>query len=79
VRDSGIGMDEDTRQRVFDPFFTTKAVGAGTGLGLSIVFGLVEAAGGTIAVESAPGKGATFRMFLPLATRAARTERDDET
>ena len=65
VRDSGIGMDADTRQRVFEPFFTTKPPGQGSGLGLSIVNGIVRQAGGTVTVESAPNQGATFRVLLP--------------
>src|SRR5262245_36958051 len=65
VRDSGIGMDADTRQRVFEPFFTTKAPGQGSGLGLSIVNGIVRQAGGAVTVESAPDQGATFRVLIP--------------
>jgi len=65
VRDSGTGMDAETRQRVFEPFFTTKAQGLGSGLGLSIVNGIVRQCGGGVLLDSAPGQGATFRVFLP--------------
>ncbi len=65
VRDTGAGMDEATLARVFEPFFTTKANGKGTGLGLSVVYGIVEGCGGHIGVDSAPGQGTTFTVFLP--------------
>ena len=65
--DTGLGMDEETRARIFEPFFTTKEPGKGTGLGLSIVYSVIEAAGGAIAVDAAPGKGTTFEILLPNA------------
>lgn len=65
VSDSGFGIPEDALPRLFEPFFTTKGAGQGTGLGLSVVHGIVKQAGGTIAVETSPGRGSTFRVFLP--------------
>jgi len=77
ISDTGHGIPEDVKSRIFEPFFTTKRRDKGTGMGLSVVHGIIKSHGGAVTVQSQPGKGSTFEVFLPKIDNRVTTEIDD--
>ncbi len=77
IADTGCGIPEESLHKIFDPFYTTKSVGKGTGLGLSVSHGTITAHGGTIEVDSKPGEGTEFRIYLPINKRDNKEQRSD--
>ena len=79
VSDNGEGIAPEVQKQIFEPFFTTKEAGKGTGLGLSTVYGIVESAGGTITLDSKPGRGTCFRTYFPIAPGQTAVQSESET
>ncbi|WP_306249761.1 nitrogen regulation protein NR(II) [Parvularcula sp. IMCC14364] len=78
ITDNGEGMEDNIRAQIFDPFFTTKDKGEGTGLGLPVVQGIVTGWGGIVTVDTSPGKGSTFRVWIPLSQHQSETAKENE-
>ncbi|MFP4598391.1 MAG: ATP-binding protein [Persicimonas sp.] len=78
IADTGVGMDRETQKRIFDPFYTTKGPGEGTGMGLATVYRIIEANDGKIYVDSTPGQGSTFTIYLPASARTTEAESGEE-